>query len=192
MSIPQITSLLEFCLTHTYFLFQGKYYEQVQGAAMGSPISPLIANIFMEEFEVQALQSFPSPPSLWLRFVDDTFVIGKADTQSGSPPTHKQPGSPHPIYSGAHHTRITTLLGHPSYHTTRQYTQHFSLQETHTYRSIPSLGQQPPHHSQAKCIQHPSTQGQNSFFHPTQLGKGTLTHQNSSPLLPVPPWALNQ
>ena len=37
MSISQITSLLEFCLTHTYFLFKGKYYEQVQGAAMGSP-----------------------------------------------------------------------------------------------------------------------------------------------------------
>ena len=43
MSIPQITSLLEFCLTHTYFFFQGKYYEQVQGAVMGSPINPLIA-----------------------------------------------------------------------------------------------------------------------------------------------------
>ena len=79
MSIPQITSLLEFCLTHTYFLFQGKYYEQVQGAAMGSPISPLIANIFMEEFEVKALQSCPNPLSLWLRFVDDTFVIGGAE-----------------------------------------------------------------------------------------------------------------
>ena len=34
MSIPQITTLLEFCLTNTYFLFQGKYYEQVQGVAM--------------------------------------------------------------------------------------------------------------------------------------------------------------
>ena len=79
MSIAQITSLLEFCLTHTYFLFQGKYYQQAQGAAMGSPISPLIANIFMEEFEVKALQSFPNPPSLWLRFVDDTFVINKAE-----------------------------------------------------------------------------------------------------------------
>ena len=45
---------------------------------MHSPISPLIANIFMEEFEVQALSSFPHPPSLWLRFVDDTFVINKA------------------------------------------------------------------------------------------------------------------
>ena len=79
MSIPQIISLLEFCLTHTYFLFQGKYYEQLQGAAMGSPISPLIANIFMEEFEIKALQSFPHPPSLWLRFVDDTFVMNKAE-----------------------------------------------------------------------------------------------------------------
>ena len=79
MSIPQITSLLEFCLTNTYFLFQGKYYEQVQGAAMGSPIIPLIANIFMEEFEVKALSSTPHPPSLCLRFVDDTFVINKAE-----------------------------------------------------------------------------------------------------------------
>ena len=79
MSIAQITSLLEFCLTHTYFLFQGTYYEQVQGTAMGSPIRPLIANIFMEEFEVKALNSFPHPPSLWLRFVDDTFVINKAE-----------------------------------------------------------------------------------------------------------------
>ena len=78
MYIQQITSQLEFCLSHTYFLFQAKYYEQVQGAAMGSPISPLIANIFMEEFEVQALSSFPHP-SLWLRFVDDTFVINKAE-----------------------------------------------------------------------------------------------------------------
>ena len=79
MSLPQITSLLEFCLTNTYFLFQGKYYEQVQGAAMGSPISPLIANIFMEEFEVKALSSIPQPPSLWVRFVDDTFVINRAE-----------------------------------------------------------------------------------------------------------------
>ena len=61
MSIPQITSLLEFYLTNTYFIFQGKYYEQVQGAAMGSPISALKANIFMEEFEVKALSSIPQP-----------------------------------------------------------------------------------------------------------------------------------
>ena len=33
----------------------------------------------MEECEVKALTSCPHPPSLWLRFVDDTFVITKAE-----------------------------------------------------------------------------------------------------------------
>ena len=64
---------------NTYFLFQGKFYEQVQGAAMGSSISPLIANLFMEQFEVKALSSCPNPPTLWLRFVGDTFVIIKVE-----------------------------------------------------------------------------------------------------------------
>ena len=61
MSIQQIYTLLEFCLKNTYFLFQGKFYEQVQGAAIGSPITPLIANLFREEFEIKALSSCPHP-----------------------------------------------------------------------------------------------------------------------------------
>ena len=44
MSIKQNVTLLEFCFKNTYFFFQGKYYEQVHGAAMDSPICPLIAN----------------------------------------------------------------------------------------------------------------------------------------------------
>ena len=36
MSIMQIITLLELLLKNTYFLFQGKYYKQVHGAAMGS------------------------------------------------------------------------------------------------------------------------------------------------------------
>ena len=35
MSVCHITSLLEYCLRSTYFVFQGKYYEQLKGAAMG-------------------------------------------------------------------------------------------------------------------------------------------------------------
>ena len=64
MSIPQIITLLELCHKNTYFLFQDSYYKQVHGAAMGSPISPLGANLFMEEFKIKALSSAPHPPSM--------------------------------------------------------------------------------------------------------------------------------
>ena len=55
MHIRQITSLLEFCLRSTYFTFQNKYYEQIEGTAMGSPISPIVANLNMEELESKAI-----------------------------------------------------------------------------------------------------------------------------------------
>ena len=43
------------------------------------PISPLIANLFMEELEVKALSTCSHPWSLWQRFHDDTFIINKAE-----------------------------------------------------------------------------------------------------------------
>ena len=45
MKVEQIISLPEFCLKTTYFQFQGRFYEQIRGAAMGSPISPIVANL---------------------------------------------------------------------------------------------------------------------------------------------------
>ena len=61
-----------------------------------------------------------------------------------------------------------------------------SIQKTHPYISILTLGQQPPHHSKTKCLQHLGTQGQNCFFIPGQNGQGTWTHQNSPQTLPIP------
>ena len=77
MSTKHIMDLLKFCLRSTYFTYRGKFYEQVEGDAMGSPISPIVANLYMESFELRALQSSPNPPSMWKRFADDTFVIMK-------------------------------------------------------------------------------------------------------------------
>ena len=42
---------------------------------MGSPLSPIVANLFMEKFEREALNSYPLKPTRWKRYVDDTNVL---------------------------------------------------------------------------------------------------------------------
>ena len=61
MSTQHIMDLLGLCLRSTYFTFRGRFYEQVEGAALGSPISPIVANLYMEDFETRAIQSSPTP-----------------------------------------------------------------------------------------------------------------------------------
>lgn len=42
---------------------------------MGSPLSPVVANLYMEHLEKKAFDSFPLKPIGWRRFVDDTNLI---------------------------------------------------------------------------------------------------------------------
>ena len=42
LPVKDIILLLEFCFKNTYFSFQGKYYEHVEGVTMGSPVSPIV------------------------------------------------------------------------------------------------------------------------------------------------------
>ena len=64
LSVQNITELLGFCLHNTYFSFQNKFYEQIEGVAMGSSVSPIVANLFMEDFERKPLTSAIYPPGL--------------------------------------------------------------------------------------------------------------------------------
>ena len=43
--------LMKFIFTTTYFTFCGTIYKQKFGGAIGSPVSPLTINIFMEWLE---------------------------------------------------------------------------------------------------------------------------------------------
>ena len=47
------------CLKSTYFTFHDNFYEQTNGVLIGSPLSPVVANIYMEHFEKKALTSSP-------------------------------------------------------------------------------------------------------------------------------------
>ena len=60
-AVSDIILLLEFCLKNKYFSFQDQFYEKVEGAEMGSPVSPIVANLYMEFLEQKALITAPHP-----------------------------------------------------------------------------------------------------------------------------------
>jgi hypothetical protein len=51
------------------------FYSQKYGVTMGSPLSPLIANFFMEDYGKAALELAPLKPRCWFRYIDNTFII---------------------------------------------------------------------------------------------------------------------
>ena len=66
MEVGDIILLLSYCpvLSQEHLLFFPRpVYEQVEGAAMGSPVSPIVANLYMEYLEQKALSTAPHPPS---------------------------------------------------------------------------------------------------------------------------------
>ena len=75
--------LLKVVLNNCVFSFQEKFYKQLHGAAMGSPCSPVVANIYIWSILKRALG--PELPlsftiNTWLRYVDDVLTIVKNGT----------------------------------------------------------------------------------------------------------------
>ena len=71
--------ILEIAVIDTHFIFNDKIYKQVDGMAMGSPLGPTFANIFMCHLEELYLNQCPASfaPLFYKRYVDDTFVLFK-------------------------------------------------------------------------------------------------------------------
>ena len=57
------------------FSFDNKMYKQVDGIAMGSPLGPTLANIFVGFYEEKLFNDVMTKPLLYYRYVDDCFAI---------------------------------------------------------------------------------------------------------------------
>eukprot|EP00112_Aurelia_sp_Birch-Aquarium-sp1_P012412 Seg2610.4 transcript_id=Seg2610.4/GoldUCD/mRNA.D3Y31 product="hypothetical protein" protein_id=Seg2610.4/GoldUCD/D3Y31 len=75
----ELQELLLLCTRHVHFIFGNETYVQTDGVAMGSPLGPLLANIFMVELEEQIIPTLSDDLIHWKRYVDDTHAYIRED-----------------------------------------------------------------------------------------------------------------
>ena len=73
----EMKDLLTLAANDCIFTFNEKFYVQIDGCAMGSPVGPSFANIFLSHYEKLWLQDCPQDfkPLFYRRYVDDTFLV---------------------------------------------------------------------------------------------------------------------
>jgi hypothetical protein len=70
-----IIRLARFVIQNNYFKYDGQYYHQIKGGAMGSPLTLTIANCYMFFYERDIVRQIGNSGGLYLRYIDDLFII---------------------------------------------------------------------------------------------------------------------
>ena len=73
----EFKDLLSLATQESYFIFNDVLYKQKDGLAMGSPLGPTMANVFLSFYEFKCLEQCPKEfkPVFYRRYVDDIFVL---------------------------------------------------------------------------------------------------------------------
>jgi hypothetical protein len=66
---------LKYVMNNCVFAFKGRIFKQVSGSPMGSPVSPVLANVVMEYIKEKVLQALDFRPVMFKKYVDDIFAI---------------------------------------------------------------------------------------------------------------------
>ena len=77
--INELLSVLKILLLQNYFTYDGKFFIQEEGLAMASPLSGLLAEVYLNFYENKYLLSTNNTLSKniisYTRYVDDTFIV---------------------------------------------------------------------------------------------------------------------
>ena len=79
LTMDDIISLMEFILSNNYFVYKRDTYRQLHGCAIGSPVSPVVENLCMEEIKEEEINIAKVKPKGWKRYVVDGFCIIKSN-----------------------------------------------------------------------------------------------------------------
>ena len=79
----ELKKLFLFATSQTHFIFNGKFYNQIDGIVMSSPFALVLANIFMGFYKSKWLNEYNlNNPKFYLRYVDD--ILAAFDKEQDS------------------------------------------------------------------------------------------------------------
>lgn len=70
-----VEELLLFVLEHNVFVFNGQYFSQRHGVAMGTKLAPALATLYLAHIEEEFLDGLTLRPLVWFRYIDDVFCV---------------------------------------------------------------------------------------------------------------------
>jgi len=70
---------IKLTLSSTYFVFNKKIYRQTYGTPMGSPLSPIIAHMVLQDLEEEVLEKINCNIPFYYRYVDDIVLAAPID-----------------------------------------------------------------------------------------------------------------
>jgi len=75
LSTETIIKLSRYVLQNNYFTYNSRYYHQIRGGAMGSPLTLTMANCYMYFYELDIIKQITNSGGLYMRYIDDIFIV---------------------------------------------------------------------------------------------------------------------